>query len=105
MKIFGYILAFLVLALSCLPCADKDMSIDAKNVKHELVKKVNNPENGEEDNCSPFCQCACCPGFSIINPLVASDLSIDHLNKHFPAPISSKQIGIPLPIWQPPQLV
>jgi len=105
MKVFGYILAFLVLALSCLPCADEGVSINAKNVKHELVKKVNNPENGEEDNCSPFCQCSCCPGFSLAHPLIVHDFSIGHINQLFPAPVSSKQIGILLPVWQPPQLV
>ncbi|WP_394333524.1 DUF6660 family protein [Cnuella takakiae] len=105
MKILGFIMAFLVLVLSCLPCADQGMSSGIKDVKHELVKKMKSPESGDEDSCSPFCQCSCCPGFSIAHPLLAYDFSTKHISLLFPPPTSSKQIGIPLPIWQPPQLV
>lgn len=98
-------MAFLVLALSCLPCADKDMPSKSEDVQFELVKAVSNQDNDQDDNCSPFCQCACCPGFSINHPLLVCGISIKHISSKFPSHISFDLLGLTLPIWQPPQLV
>lgn len=98
-------MAFLVLALSCLSCADKGMPSKSESVQYELVKEISNQDNDKDDNCSPFCQCACCPGFSVNHPLLVSDFSIEHISLKFPSHISFDLLGLALPIWQPPQLV
>lgn len=97
-------MAFLVLALSCLPCADKGMPSKAEKSQYELVKRASGQDSNQEDDCSPFCQCACCPGFSINHPLSVTDFSIKYLSSSFSCYTSFNLPGITIPIWQPPQL-
>src|SRR5689334_3616848 len=101
MKFFAFLMAFLVMALSVMPCADGG-AFGKEPVKIAKTHQDNSPQ---EDDCSPFCQCACCAGFSIqpaivtISP-VAFYNSVEHGGFYNPA-----TIDIALPIWQPPQLV
>ena len=106
MKLSAFILSILVLVLSFIPCADdanagKNLKVEQQNVKH--TEQQNHNENA--DDCSPFCHCACCAGFSI-NHFVAA---VTHTPKYECDPtssfLSSVAIGIASPIWQPPQLV
>src|SRR5687767_3435406 len=62
-KCFAYIMAILVVALSCLPCADGGTTSGKANT--ELVGGSEHEDDDHEDSCSPFCQCSCCAGFSI----------------------------------------
>ena len=89
-----------------MPCADA--AIDRKNndAKHQTVKHTEQQNHDDKaDDCSPFCHCACCAGFSI-NHFVAV---LTHTPKYECDPtssfLSSVAIGIASPIWQPPQLV
>jgi hypothetical protein len=104
-KSFAFILAFLVLGLSCLPCLDDVFAMNAGKEKMEITKKHNQDRQDHNDACSPFCQCACCTGFSINHFIVlvpAIQLFSNNLICCF---LSSEAIGIALPVWQPPQLV
>jgi len=59
MKIFAYILSFIVLVLTVNPCIDGLMN----NGKHksEISQSADNSNYpNEEDHCSPFCTCQCC---------------------------------------------
>ena len=98
-------MAFLVLALSCLPCADKGMPSTTEKTEYSLSKHISSSNSDQDDNCSPFCQCACCPGFSINHPFTVSDLVIEHESSEFSSYASFNLFTIALPVWQPPQLV
>lgn len=103
--ILGYIMTFLVLAFSVLPCAD-DASFAKGEVKYELSQTMpqNNDQN-HDDACSPFCICSCCAGFSVVNKLPTSiAIAIPHQLTHS-SYISERLYSIALSIWQPPQLV
>jgi uncharacterized protein DUF6660 len=95
-------MAFLVLILSGLPCADRNEK--SENCKQE-ISAANHHDSDAPDDCSPFCHCTCCCGFSLnhnfstlpsITPFVDS-----RLNNY----LSLQTIEVSLPIWQPPQLI
>lgn len=105
MKFFAVIMAFLVLTLSCLPCADDAFAVNTK-ANMEAIQQHNQQDNPDHnDACSPFCHCTCCAGFSLNhNSAAVSDLVI-FCNKSFASYLPDNIIEVSLPIWQPPQLV
>ncbi|WP_425185811.1 DUF6660 family protein [Flaviaesturariibacter amylovorans] len=104
MRIFAFLMAVLVLALSMMPCADSDIT-GKQDPSHSLVKTSGDHQNDEpEDNCSPFCQCTCCAGFFLNHATAAIAyhpvLPPASRFPHPPAAILDRS----LPVWQPPQL-
>ena len=98
-------MAFLVLALSVMPCADIGVAANDGIGKTELSKTSNPKDQQQPDDCSPFCHCTCCAGFSI-NHFIADltqtpEYECDPTSGFLPAAIT----GIASSIWQPPQLV
>ncbi|SEJ65040.1 hypothetical protein SAMN05216327_11534 [Dyadobacter sp. SG02] len=111
MKIFvAYLLAFYVLALSCIPCQDEAVPLPNSSVKAYVAAgaAVANAEEAHQemiDLCSPFCICACCASVTI-NPAIAAlpENAVSQLIP--PADFSYLQIlytGDRAGIWQPPQ--
>ena len=102
MKLFAFIMALLVLTLSCMPCADEALPGEKANTA--LSKACSNSDD-HTDDCSPFCTCNCCAGFTInvsFLQITGSISTVVAKNKiHLPERISN----VSLPIWQPPQLV
>ena len=107
MKLFSIIVSIYIIALSCLPCADIEVSSFAHNATKFTGNHEDHSHDKENDLCSPFCICSCC-GTQIV-----SLLHIDTIN----FPIPSKGIKTKLPtytyvfasnffgsIWQPPQI-
>jgi hypothetical protein len=104
-KILAFIMAFLVLALSVMPCADIGVSANDSKAKTELAKSNTQKGDTQRDDCSPFCHCTCCAGFSI-NHFVASITIIPpYESTTKTAHLPSSVFDVALPIWQPPQLV
>lgn len=105
MKIFAFIMAVVVLALSIMPCADDANAMNGSKAKTELTKSPHQKDSSQSEACSPFCQCSCCAGFSI-NHLVAAITSIPQYGGNPTSsflPANVREVA--LPIWQPPQLV
>ncbi len=104
---FWIVFATYLLFLSALPCADKN---DCNEIaKTEIQKSTNHQKhNNENENCSPFCICACC-GVSVtqINP---TDFTVELVN-YFTSKnnfISYKFTYSSINfcnIWQPPKLL
>ncbi len=103
MKFFAFIMAFLVLALSVMPCADS-YAMDNKE-KNEVSKSANQQDEDQQDECSPFCHCTCCAGFSVNHCIAAIATIPIYASNHLSSFLPSDIIGITSPIWQPPQLV
>lgn len=108
MKLFSFIMAFLILGLSVLPCRDaKAATLNAKDL---ITKALNahaddHENNGHEDNCSPLCICSCCSVASVFSPSVSVEIAapenhINH-NSHY----SGSLISISFSVWQPPRLL
>ncbi|NTS40758.1 MAG: hypothetical protein EOO06_14395 [Chitinophagaceae bacterium] len=105
MKLFALFLALTVLLQGFLPCSDTDFGWSKGNVKTELSEASHQQDKEKGDDCSPFCQCACCAGFSINHCIAAIGLVSEHASKAYTEHLPSETIDIPLPIWQPPQLI
>ncbi|NNV57800.1 DUF6660 family protein [Limnovirga soli] len=104
MKLFTFLLAVMVFALSCVPCMDGAFTANDNKAKAEISKSSEQKNHTDADNCSPFCACNCCTGFTLafntyklVHPVLNE---VDKASIHLPAKITS----IALPIWQPPQL-
>ncbi len=105
MKIIAFIMAFLVLALSVMPCADTDNVANDSKAKTALTKLNQQRDNPQQDDCSPFCQCSCCAGFCINHFIASIVITTPCGSKIQPAFLPAGILDIALPIWQPPQLV
>ncbi len=101
MKFYTFIMAFIVLVLSCTPCADTGAAQAATKTE---VNKSHTPEKNHNDACTPFCHCACCAGFSI-NHFIAK-ISSPHIiqRPEYSIDVLSSVFTISLPVWEPPQL-
>ncbi|MHB1278641.1 MAG: DUF6660 family protein [Bacteroidia bacterium] len=67
MKVLTLIFSFYILAMAVMPCGDKE---DCNNQSSELAAsadKDHSDHEGDEENCSLFCICACC-GQSVTAP-------------------------------------
>ncbi len=104
MKFLAFIMAFLVLALSVLPCADSSNAATDSKAKTVTAKSNQQKDNPQQDDCSPFCHCTCCAGFSINHFIAVINLRLLPISKTATAYFSAKTNNITLPIWQPPKL-
>jgi len=100
MRMLTYILAILVLTLSCLPCADADVV----HTDMESIAMSHPVQDQHPDACSPFCICTCCASFSFVYH-TAITLTVPVSSSHFSFFYADSLHEISLPIWQPPQLV
>jgi len=103
-KLFAFILAFLVLGLSCLPCVDDVLATNACKGKAEIVTQHNQNDQDHSDSCSPFCQCACCAGFSFNHSFPALNIPSITFCKDFASYFPENIMEISLPVWEPPRL-
>lgn len=101
MKFFAFIMAVIVLTLSCMPCSDVGETFN--NSKSEFQKSHSN-ESQKSDVCSPFCTCSCCSGFSINHFTTVLTNIPAYLANPTSSLLPSDVIKVALPIWQPPQL-
>ena len=103
MRLIGFVIAIIVLGLSCMPCSDTN----AASAKAEVVIQVidtSSPVSDKTDDCSPFCQCNCCAGFPLqvlsnTVSLPVPEIHITHCG-FYNASISH----ITISIWQPPKI-
>ena len=102
-KFFAFILACMVLVLSCMPCTDCKSAEITKNIKTELAKPGTDKDTNHKDACSPFCHCGCCAGFSINHPITPFTSLTIVCSRIFSSYFPDKLIEISLPIWQPPK--
>ncbi len=102
MKIVFFIMAFLALALSFVPCSDT-AALNEVHDNTELSNSNQQHSHSEHDACSPFCHCSCCSSLSFIQKInflypaqVVNQIKIKHL--------PSQIFEVTIPVWQPPQL-
>ncbi len=104
MKIFAFLMAIMVLALSAMPCADDANAMDSSKAKAEVTKSTHQKDSPQSEACSPFCQCSCCAGFSINHFVAAITFIPPHESNATSSFLPANVREIALPIWQPPQL-
>ena len=104
MKLLAFVMALLVLGLSCLPCADGDVQTASDGKIKTEIAHSQQEDDAHEDACSPFCHCICCAGVSFNHVLAiaivpAPQSSINHSSFH-----NSSIAEVSIPVWQPPKL-
>ncbi len=104
MKIGGFLIAFLVISLSAIPCCTFVECGDEVVAEAEDQHKEEAP--GEcEDSCSPFLNCGSCAGFTIQNSpeedTFTFNLPVDQTADYIGHGITGVIINN---IWQPPRL-
>lgn len=107
--IIAYLLAFCVLALSCIPCQDEAgpeaLPLPDSNTALTVTAGATDGHREAIDLCSPFCICACCASVTISATVAAlPENAVSQLIP--PAGFSYLQIlytGDRAGIWQPPQ--
>lgn len=106
MKVFAFIISFIVLGLSCLPCSDvKDFITNEVNQQAATTQTTSDTEDLHLDLCNPFCSCACC-GVTPSNHRSVF-VSLDppkHIASYVDSYSSCSVRAMSFPIWQPPQL-
>lgn len=104
-KIIGFFMGLLVLALSCMPCADDDACKNPAGSTSEVAHSHARQGDEHKDACSPFCHCTCCAGFSISH-FITTDIQPEVSSKNlFNSYLPANLTDISLSIWQPPQSV
>lgn len=88
-----------------MPCADGATLVRQPKQKSETIKATHSQDKDRTDSCSPFCQCACCAGFSMNYSIAIVSTIAPYLEIPKTSFLSSEVIEIALPIWQPPQIV
>jgi hypothetical protein len=104
-QVLTLIFSFYVLALSCMPCSDKDDSNYMSADQSTFATTDHSDHDNDTENCSPFCMCACC-GQSFSSPFSHYSLSLHvpvSLEK-FPVYNASFVSEVYLSIWQPPKI-
>jgi hypothetical protein len=102
MRFFAFIMALLVITLSCVPCADARELPKEKPGKE--TKKTQHPPTDDE-SCSPFCHCSCCAGFSINHRFAQTSTPVPVHSPQHNARYIGNLIWISFSVWQPPKLV
>ncbi|WP_394351247.1 DUF6660 family protein [Sediminibacterium roseum] len=106
MRITVFILTFIVLGLSLLPCADRGNAMKAGKANTEITAQTNHEENqGNNDLCPPFCHCGCCANVFIKTSFLSLEMPPQIYINKIPSYLPGDITGISLPIWQPPQLI
>lgn len=103
MRLFGFIMAVLVLVLSCMPCSDTDAAHSNERASVQAMH-TSNPLGGKMDDCSPFCQCNCCAGFPLQSFSNSISLAIPETHITHSGFYNASISRIAIPIWQPPKL-
>lgn len=108
MKLLNYILSIYLIALSCLPCADIEVSNTAHKASEIVHTQEKHSHDKENDLCSPFCSCNCC-GSQIVTYFKAVSYNFTVVSKgiktqlpSYTSQLTSNFFGS---IWQPPQIV
>jgi hypothetical protein len=101
MRFITFILAFLVLSLSCIPCAD---GVAAGMQGGTEIAQTGHQHPQHTDYCSPLCICACCGTVSFITVHATVECPVIPVPRNYVVFETSSVQDLPLPVWQPPQL-
>lgn len=102
MKIVFFIMAFLSLALSFVPCGDKAEIVEIHTMA-DLKNSDHQHSHSGTDTCTPFCHCSCCSSLTInkTTVLIYFPLAVEKIKVYY---LPSEIIDAAIPVWQPPQL-
>ncbi|WP_404980253.1 DUF6660 family protein [Chitinophaga pollutisoli] len=108
MRYVAVILSFVMLILSCIPCADQGLGMnggaDAHDQYSTVQEEADNHHSHHSDGCSPLCVCSCCSVVTFVHQHVSVDLSVPGALSAYNCYHSQSYPEQSFPIFQPPQL-
>ncbi len=109
MKFIWFIFSIYLVSLSLLPCNDVDECTDfAKTELHKNHSQDKKSDTQRNDQCAPFCSCACCGvnGFQFQSHISKEEkkFSFAYTKKQPILYVFNNYKIIYLGIWQPPKL-
>jgi hypothetical protein len=105
MKTLAILLNFYMVLLMLMPCEDSADSKSSSVVSISSTKESSDQDNCEQEQCPPFCSCACC---SIGKSLPSAEIqSIAQIlpSAFYNDALTTEVCKQPFAIWQPPKLV
>jgi len=98
-------MAVIVLVQVCMPCDDDTIATKTDKFQTSVINSTSHQNHDNKpDNCSEFCQCSCCAGFSICYSFPDVAIPVNPGGVEFTSYLQLNVIEISFPIWQPPQL-
>ena len=105
MKIVAFIISFIILGFSCLPCTDAKALLKDAN-QSVILTHLNTDQDSHQDLCNPFCSCACCGTSPSTSKIAALSIVLPcYLPSYQDNYTSSFTLSVSLPIWQPPRVL
>jgi hypothetical protein len=104
-KYLALIFSFYFFALAVMPCSDKDDCTYQSSEQSPFSTTDHSDHDGDTENCSPFCMCACC-GHSVTAPdfFVSLPSLVQYPSKNLSFYKASFVSGAFSKIWQPPKI-
>ncbi|MEO7311078.1 MAG: DUF6660 family protein [Chitinophagaceae bacterium] len=103
MKFFFFLLSYCMLYLSCLPCRDSKDCSEQADVKISAASG-HQQQHQDEENCTPFCNCACCASascFTSFNRIAFDPFTLQSVN--YPTGNTTLHATEHCAIFQPPK--
>jgi hypothetical protein len=105
MRLFTLILSICIVALATVPCSDSLGQHASKTETNLSVSQDNHDHSKHNDDCTPFCSCACCGSiFNIPNSLALIEVRIAISNSYLFPYNSDYSFDYSEGIWHPPSL-
>ena len=105
MRVLKILFSVYFFTLTSFPCLCEDMH--ALNNKQEQISQPSNTHtNGQEEDCSPFCSCSCCPSSVFYSQKIfhLQEPTLFYRSQIFNSPEQSFHSYKSHNIWQPPKL-
>lgn len=106
MKLLTILFSIYIITLSCLPCADAEITIGKETASLHIDTK-SSTDTHLEDTCSPFCICNCChsSGFYKSNDYIKRAVTVNiFIETQATEYTSAFFSNFHNSIWQPPQI-
>ncbi len=87
-----------------MPCSDEGNVPAAAHTRVVAASHSHSHKLPFQDDCSPFCHCACCATVAVVTPAADLDIHTITPDRVFNAHYLSEIREFPRAIWQPPQL-
>ena len=102
MKTICFILSFYFMALSIMPCHDRE---DFSNSgKSSISQSKNESPACQDESCPPLCHCTCCGTTFVINASTSVFFDKTEVVREHPVYCAQMPTSVPASIWQPPKI-
>ena len=106
MKAIVFFMALYILVLGAVPCSDMHNKCNTENSKTELTQNHDHQQD-QDDNCTPFCTCACCSASVIavdFAPFKLKNPTVFHISEKVSLRNFTFISNFFGSIWQPPKI-